>query len=291
MKFFTHPLARYVMGDELGLGWLERLSLLDLRRAETLEWHRHEEVEVIYCLKGMMSYEFQGASTVTLPSGCCLVVPPLLSHRRTEGVDEPSRRLSVFIRAPRAARKGHRTLFSSTEFRRLHAAILQKALRPFAVSPGVLELVANLSGRIRAKADRSMFLEMRAWTFALVAALAAETAPSVITGETRLMDEAVRWLAEHHAEQVTLDQLVAYMGYGRARFCDLFKRHTGLPPMAWLMRYRLARAKELLTREDVSVAEAAHRVGFRDPALFSRAFQRQIGMSPRAWRQASVSRP
>ena len=72
------------------------------------------------------------------------------------------------------------------------------------------------------------------------------------------------------------------MGYGRSRLNTLFREHTGLSPTEWLIRYRINQAKPLL-RKGLSIHEAAARVGFPDPAFFSRTFNQLTGSSPRKW--------
>ncbi len=58
-----------------------------------------------------------------------------------------------------------------------------------------------------------------------------------------------------------------------------FRRFTGLPPHQFLLRLRVNRACEYLTRGD-SVKEAAYRVGVSDPYYFSRLFKRVTSISP-----------
>jgi len=52
-----------------------------------------------------------------------------------------------------------------------------------------------------------------------------------------------------------------------------------------LNRYRIKEAKVLLNQTGASVTDIAVQVGFDDPAYFSRAFSKQVGISPRAYRK------
>lgn len=101
------------------------------------------------------------------------------------------------------------------------------------------------------------------------------------------MDEALEWLRCHSAEQITMDQLIAYMGYSRSRFFSLFKSHTGQSPIDWLTQFRINSAKRLLAESDSSIARIAKSCGFADPAFFARAFRRRAGSSPTEFRKES----
>jgi AraC-like DNA-binding protein len=64
-----------------------------------------------------------------------------------------------------------------------------------------------------------------------------------------------------------------------------FSQELGLSPWEYLNRYRIAQAKELLRHTADSVTVIGRRVGFSDPAYFSRVFRRLVGVSPSAYRQ------
>ena len=54
----------------------------------------------------------------------------------------------------------------------------------------------------------------------------------------------------------------------------------GLPPMEYLLAWRMAVAKDLLRRHDLGLAEIAERVGYGSASTFSTAFSRQVGRPP-----------
>ena len=282
MEFFTHHRARYAMGEQLGLGWLERLSLLTLRTAESLVWHRHEQTEVIASLRGTLNYEFRGGPPVTLPPGCFLVIPRGTEHRVADGIDGPCCRLSIFLH-PTLRSSGATDAFSSGEFVRLSRLLLRNKLHPLAFPPHLGVALSRIAQIIETRPSRDRNLELRTLAVFVVHSLATRPPPTAWQPlKNPLMDNAVQWLKEHFAEKLTVGQLAAFMGYGRSRLNTLFREHTGLSPAEWLIRYRIDQSKVLL-RKGLSVRAAAVQSGFQDPAFFSRTFSQLMGASPRTW--------
>ena len=90
------------------------------------------------------------------------------------------------------------------------------------------------------------------------------------------------------AGEVRMEALAGALGCSRqTRYRRL--RADGITFEALLdgVRRRLARC--FLRDEKLSVKETAYRLGFADPAAFSRAFKRWTGSSPRTWRDAGFS--
>lgn len=94
--------------------------------------------------------------------------------------------------------------------------------------------------------------------------------------------------AIHRDPQVawSLDALAASAGLSRSAFCARFVKCIGEPPHRYLTRWRMQRATELLRHEDMAIKQIAERVGFRDEAVFSKAFKKHVGMPPAAYRHA-----
>jgi AraC-like DNA-binding protein len=67
----------------------------------------------------------------------------------------------------------------------------------------------------------------------------------------------------------------------RRAFAERFARKGGMPPMHYLLEWRVALAKEILRSERPSLDEVAERVGYQSASAFSTAFTRVTGSSPR----------
>jgi len=96
---------------------------------------------------------------------------------------------------------------------------------------------------------------------------------------------AIRQMHAHVARQWTVAALARTSALSRSAFFERFTRTVGMPPMEYLLAWRMAVAKDLLRRADVSVGEVAERVGYGSGSTFSTAFSRNVGQSPRHYRR------
>jgi AraC-like DNA-binding protein len=105
-----------------------------------------------------------------------------------------------------------------------------------------------------------------------------------------LRDDVVgRALATLHEEPRhpwTLTDLARRVAVSRSVLAERFTAIVGAPPMLYLTRWRLQLAAEQLARTADKVATIGERVGYESEAAFSRAFKRETGMSPAAWRRS-----
>jgi len=104
-----------------------------------------------------------------------------------------------------------------------------------------------------------------------------------------MRDPAVgRALALLHAkpaEPWTLEALSRETGLSRSALHERFVHFIALPPMHYLTRWRMQVASGLLRDTDAKHLEIALDVGYESEAAFSRAFRREVGMSPGEWRR------
>ena len=90
----------------------------------------------------------------------------------------------------------------------------------------------------------------------------------------------------NYSQGVTVEDAARQAGVSRSCLYRAFQAEFGCPPSAYLTRYRIQRAKQLLRHSALTVGAVAASVGFEDPYYFSRAFRRETGMSPTEYRGA-----
>jgi AraC family transcriptional regulator, activator of mtrCDE len=83
----------------------------------------------------------------------------------------------------------------------------------------------------------------------------------------------------------TVEALAAAVGMSRTRFAERFRELIGSSPIAYIADWRLQRALGLLADGTLPVKAVAHRIGYRSPAAFTRAFSERFGCSPKERRQ------
>lgn len=95
----------------------------------------------------------------------------------------------------------------------------------------------------------------------------------------------VRALAAGDLRRLCPSDMAAAARLSPFHFSRAFKVSTGLPPARWLARARLERAAALLRDTRLTVGEIADQVGYGGASQFARAFRRETGCSPQAYRR------
>ncbi len=88
----------------------------------------------------------------------------------------------------------------------------------------------------------------------------------------------------------TVDELAREVALSRSALAERFAVLVGEPPIQYLMRWRLALAAQTLRSGEGAIARVAERSGYESEAAFNRAFKREFGMPPAAWRRAIDTR-
>ncbi|WP_300407840.1 AraC family transcriptional regulator [uncultured Psychrobacter sp.] len=86
-------------------------------------------------------------------------------------------------------------------------------------------------------------------------------------------------------ENWTIHKLAEVAGMSRSSFAQRFKEVVGMPPLTYLIDYRLRLASRYLRLQQNSISRISELVGYASDSTFSQAFKRVYGMSPKAYRQ------
>ncbi len=116
-------------------------------------------------------------------------------------------------------------------------------------------------------------------------ALHPDALPPQVSSLTR---QTVAWFCEHYADTLSREKVAESLGVTAGYLTSVFRKELGLTPWEYLTRLRMAHAKELLISSSESIAEVAGRVGYDDPAYFTRVFLKETGHAPRALPQADA---
>lgn len=178
------------------------------------------------------------------------------------------------------------------------AAVVVKQMRPVIHLRGVerLSVLVKLlfAESIAARPGRDLVLT-RLVEVLLVEALrlapSADSPPGLLRGlADAQLASAIRLMHGHLARAWTVDLLAKAAGLSRSAFFDRFSRTVGMPPMEYLLAWRMTVAKGLLRRQELAMAEIAERVGYGSASAFSTAFSREVGQPPRCFARAFLLR-
>lgn len=98
------------------------------------------------------------------------------------------------------------------------------------------------------------------------------------------IEQMLRYIRQHRAEDITIDDLCAEFSCSRSYISHFFKRYTGKSFREYLTELRINDAKSLLVHSRLSITEIAFSVGFKDSNYFSNVFKKNLGASPRSFR-------
>jgi AraC-like DNA-binding protein len=163
------------------------------------------------------------------------------------------------------------------------------------VSPGIRKLTMDLASEMMA--DPECQAEYEALLSELMIAVIERFTPwksfprSIRELNASACDRRIRRAAEYIRSnaggEASIDTLAKEAGLSRAHFFRLFQSSIGLPPKVYLNVVRMERAVEAFLHRDVPVGEVGARLGFSDPAHFTRFFRNNAGVSPSEFRQVS----
>ena len=221
----------------------------------------------MYLLDGVLSFFLDGRE-ISARAGDLVIIPPRTpyhyAHARGDSIS--------YLWAHFTGRDAQRMLdeLSLSLFPTvLHAAASARILRRF---EGILDAYA--------RADAFRDLELSALLSRLLITAARATSEGTAGG----LRTSLTYLAEHYAEEISVPSLAAMESLSPSRYHALFKAQTGFAPVQYILRLRMASAKDLLTATDLSVKEIGVLCGYRDAHFFSKVFKKETGVSPSDFR-------
>ena len=118
-----------------------------------------------------------------------------------------------------------------------------------------------------------------------------ETAPAARTGwlgalQDQQIGQALALIHRDPGRAWTVASLASELALSRSAFAARFSELVDEPVIQYVTRWRMQVAQSALETEGATIAQLAHRLGYKSEAAFARAFKRVVGIPPGA-----VTRP
>ncbi len=274
------------------------LDLMDQFDPRGIHWHWHPEVEFNVILRGSIEYYVENEH-YTLTAGQGIFKNANILHMAQPTPDTPDAAMFSAILDP---------AFIAP----VHSRIYRKYVAPFLGSQGLHSLVLSpdtpwqqeILTSLRLAYDLSQgetgayelhIHRLLCQVWQAMAEHAQELPRRDLTASERTdqirAKQMLAFLQAHFRDKLTLDQVAGAANVSRNTCLTCFRRVLGLPPMEYLISYRLEQAAHLLLTSDLPVAQIAESCGLGDASYFGKLFRRKTGLSPTQYRHRRAESP
>ncbi len=269
-------------------GW-PQATVLPSRHAG-IDLHGHDCYELVYIEEGTSLHDLEGRTNLVM-SGDLLLIAPEKMHRY---IGQSDMRLFNCLFAPQVIRPGagdfsaqellSRLFPDDSGYTQVHLELSERSLikeRLTAMERAIRE--QGFGWRTAVEAEITLLLLDCARIFERYAPQGGELKQYVGYAAS-----AMRYIDVHFAEDISIADVAAHVGLSPDYLARQFRQVTGVAPIAYLRRFRLARAMQYLD-SGMSVTDTAAAVGFQSLAHFSREFKLELGVSPSQYRRKHFS--
>ncbi|MDR0939963.1 MAG: AraC family transcriptional regulator [Mediterranea sp.] len=103
--------------------------------------------------------------------------------------------------------------------------------------------------------------------------------------ESDMVQRSILFMKENLEQKIRLEDIADAVGYSSSRFNTLFLERTSFSPMEYYNQLRIQRACSYLQFSDLKIKEIAFRLGYYDPFHFSKAFHKEMEVTPKEYRR------
>ncbi len=96
--------------------------------------------------------------------------------------------------------------------------------------------------------------------------------------------KAQQWMKANYANNITIDEIAEFVNLSSRHFKRRFKQATGDSPLHYLQTIRIEAGKKRLETTKDTVNEITYQIGYEDSSTFRRLFKKQVGLTPKEYR-------
>ncbi len=120
--------------------------------------------------------------------------------------------------------------------------------------------------------------------FAVLSEDAAGTVKEISSRKNFYVERAISYIRNYYASDIGVTDIANYLCVSRSYLYKLFQNSFQISVQEFLTRFRISRAKELLSTTTLSIEHVAASCGYQNTLVFSKAFKRKQGCTPGAYR-------
>ena len=264
-------------------------SAYPTKQQQEIRWHVNQGLELVYMAKGEVPWQYE-AETILSKAGTLSFSWPGQFHGSAKPLVPVSEMHWIIIRLE-APDRFHRGLgLSAGENRSIIEALHE-------IEPQIIEVNTQIEFyfrevirllELRSQGDRrnqiSRLVTLLLLNIAKEKALFLSQDQSCSATKQKVKD-FLGQLEQEASEDWSLEKMCESCGIARTRFATIVKELTGESPIKTLNRFRIQRARNLLSSTDLRITDIAFQCGFSSSQHFSAAFKAYHGISPKTFRR------
>jgi AraC-like DNA-binding protein len=300
LDYFEHSKIRragmnHLKGKQIGLPLLAEAGIAHTQIAQRITWHSHGGYQLLFLLSGATTYEFRNVSEkrLDLSGEHFAIIPPGAVHRGVRDMRPPCDLFFLIIESE-LSEPSRNSPFTTADWQWIEQHFRRAPIIALSLSPELRRAVTVLAREVQKFSNASPAPLTQALLRTHVCEVLLEAARQLTNTSDATPDAIVvaaeKYLRENMEEQFRMSDVADQLGVSRARLFDAFKRGTGMTPNDYLLRVRIEKAKELLTKPSRQVTEIAFETGFASSQYFSTVFRKYTGQTPKEYR-LGISKP
>lgn len=228
-------------------------------RTYDVQWHSHEQWELVYCTGGGGTFRFENGSSIDYTEGDVVAIPPRELHANCS--QDGFTNVYLLLGDPSFP---YRSAFRVADDAGRHLGIAFAEAKQYFLMDGrkrelILAPLGDLiAGYLNVYRSNNEF--------------------------SRPVDQIRQLiLGNYESCDFALDEAIRAMPFHYDYLRKLFKKEMGLTPLEYLTQKRMKKAEMMLTAmwgSDYSITEIGQLCGFGDSLYFSRVFKKHFGCSP-----------
>lgn len=148
-----------------------------------------------------------------------------------------------------------------------------------------LNLFAFEYSKQMANSDITLEAQATIITHWLIRSVLGESCDMRAISDHYAVARAQHFIEQHYEEEITVKRLAKLGNISVSSFTRIFKKELHVTPIEYLIEIRLQQAKKLLRRKEIPITQVALRCGFNSSSHLAASFQRELHMTPSAYRK------